>query len=146
MTSIALIGPERHGSAIAQLFASHGTDVTLFHYKHDKASAVAQALRESAPQATITVAHTLQEAVADNDLVVLATLWDKPQREVLESLGSALEGKIVLDISNPLDVTPFGIIPRTPEQGSAGQFVQSILPARVGHAKAFSNLATASIS
>ena len=33
MTSLSLIGPGRHGTAIAALFASHGVDVTLFHYR-----------------------------------------------------------------------------------------------------------------
>ena len=37
MTSLSLIGPGRHGTAIAALFASHGVDVTLFHYRPQKA-------------------------------------------------------------------------------------------------------------
>ena len=60
--------------------------------------------------------------------------------------ASRLVGKILLDVSNPLDVTPAGISFRTPVQGSAGQFVATLLPDGVGHAKAFSNHATAALA
>ena len=146
MTAITLIGPGRHGTAIAQLFASHGVDVTLFHHRPEKAEAARQAVAAVARDARIEVAPTLRDAVADQDLVVLATLWDAPQRAVISELGEQLVDKIVLDISNPLDVTPQGIIPRTPAEGSAGQFVATLLPEGTGHAKAFSNLATAFIT
>ena len=145
MTSIALIGPGRHGTAIAQLFASHGVDVTLYHHRPAKAEAAAAAVRQVANNASVTVAATLADAVEHQEVVVLATLWDKPQREVLAELGERLLGKVVLEISNPLDVTAYGIVPRQPKEGSAGQFFATLLPSGVGHAKAFSNLATAAI-
>lgn len=146
MTSIALIGPGRHGTAIASLFASHGTDVVLHHHRPEKAEAAAAAVRAVARDAEVSVAAGLRDAVAGQDLVVLATLWDAPQREVIAGLGDALVGKVLLDVSNPLDVTPAGIIPRQPAEGSAGQFLATLLPSGVGHGKAFSNLATAFIN
>lgn len=146
MPSIALIGPGRHGTAIASLFAAHGTDVVLFHYKPEKAQAAAAAANRVARGAVVTVADSLEAAVDGQEFVILATLWDKPQREVLEALSGKLAGKVLLDISNPLDVTPFGIVPREPKEGSAGQFVHTLLPHGVGHAKAFSNLATVAIN
>jgi len=146
MTSLALIGPGRHGTAIAQLFASHGVDVTLYHHRPAKATAAADAVRRAARDAQVVVAQSLDEAIEGQELVALTTLWDAPQRKVIGDLGDALVGKVLLDVSNPLDVTPSGIIPRRPLQGSAGQFVATILPEGVGHAKAFSNLATAFIN
>lgn len=146
MTSIALIGPGRHGTAIAQLFARHGIDVTLYHHRPAQALAAAAAVRQLAQDAQVRVADTLTEAVRENEVVFLTTLWDHAQREVLAELRSHLDGKILVDTSNPLDVTPAGIIPRTPAEGSAGQFVATLLPAGVGHVKAFSNLATAFIN
>lgn len=145
MTSIALIGPGRHGTAIAQLFASHGVDVTLYHHRAAAADAAARAVRSVAVDAEVTVAPTLAAAVESQELVVLTTLWNAPQRAVISELGEALVGKVLLDVSNPLDVTPAGIIPRVAAEGSAGQFVATLLPAGVGHAKAFSSLATAYI-
>lgn len=143
MSSIVVIGPGRHGTAIAKLFASHGVDVTLHHHNPDKAQAAAAAVSSVARDtATVTVAPDLLSAVAGSQVIALTTLWDKPQRKVLGTLGTALEGKVLLDVSNPLDVTPTGIVPRRPSQGSAGQFVATLLPAGAGHAKAFSNLAT----
>lgn len=146
MTAITLIGPGRHGTAIASLFASHGVDVTLYHHRAEKAEAARRTIAAVAKNATVEVAPSLREAVADQDLIVLATLWDAPQRAVITELGDQLVGRIVLDVSNPLDVTPQGIVPRRPAEGSAGQFVATLLPAGTGHAKAFSNLATAYIT
>jgi predicted dinucleotide-binding enzyme len=145
MTSLALIGPGRHGTAIAKLFASHGVDVTLHHHRPEKAEMAARAVSAVADGAHVSIAPTLATAVEGQELVVLATLWDSPQRAIISSLGESLVGKVLLDVSNPLDVTPAGIIPRAPREGSAGQFVATLLPEGVGHAKAFSNLATAYI-
>lgn len=146
MTSLSLIGPGRHGTAIAALFASHGVDVTLFHYRPQKAEAAARAVRGAAVDATVTVADTLEAAADAADVVALTTLWDAPQRAVLSQIGNRLVGKVLLDVSNPLDVTPSGISFRTPVQGSAGQFVATLLPDGVGHTKAFSNLATVALA
>lgn len=145
MASIALIGPGRHGTAIAELFASHGVSVVIYHHNAAKAEAAAQKIRQAAVDAQVQVAADLASAVEGQEVVVLATLWDQPQRKVLAELGSRLAGKVLLDVSNPLDVTPAGIIPRSPAEDSAGQFVASLLPHGAGHAKAFSNLATAFI-
>lgn len=146
MTSLALIGPGRHGSAIAELFVRHGVEVVLHHHRPGRAEAVAEQLRALVPGANIRVAATAAEAIADQDIVFLTTLWDAPQRQVIGELGDQLVGKMLVDVSNPLDVTPSGIIPRQPEQGSAGQFVATLLPAGVAQVKAFSNLPTASIN
>ncbi len=145
MTSIALIGPGRHGTAIATLFAMHGVDVTLYHHNQDKAQLAARVVRNGARDASVSVATGLAHAVDGQEIVVLATLWDAAQRAVIADLGDALAGKVLVDVSNPLDVTPTGIFPRRPREGSAGQFVATLLPAGTGHVKVFSNLATASI-
>ena len=63
MSAITLIGPGRHGTAIASLFASHGTDVTLFHHKPAKAEAAAAIVRRVARDAQVNVATDLRESV-----------------------------------------------------------------------------------
>ncbi|MEV6307202.1 NAD(P)-binding domain-containing protein [Streptomyces sp. NPDC051840] len=146
MTSLALIGPGRHGTAIAQLFAGHGVNVTLHHHRSEKAEAAARTVRGSARGADVVVAPSLASAVEGHDLVILSTLWDVAQRAVIAELGDALVGKVLLDVSNPLDVTSAGIVLRRPKEGSAGQFVARLLPDGTGHVKAFSNLPTAAIT
>lgn len=146
MPSVTIIGTGRHGTAIGQLFASHGVDVTLNHYKPAKAHQAAEVIRKSAKGATVTVQDDVRAAVAENNIVFLSTLWDAPQRKVVSEIADLLPGRILVDVSNPLDVTPSGIIPRTPKEGSAGQFVATLLPEGTAHAKVFSNLATASIN
>lgn len=143
MSSIALIGPGRHGTAIARLFASHGVDVVLHHHRRRKADAAAEQVRAVAANGVrVSVADSAVAAVEGQELVFLTTLWDSAQRAVIDSLGQNLVGKVLVDVSNPLDVTPAGIIPRTPREGSAGQFVAGLLPVGTGQAKVFSNLAT----
>jgi len=143
MTSLSLIGPGRHGTAIAQLFAAHGVEVTLFHHRPQKAEQAARIITAAAPGATVKIAESLEAAADSSDVIALTTLWDAPQRTVLAAIGDRLVGKVLLDVSNPLDVTPAGIVFRKPVEGSAGQFVATLLPAGAGHVKAFSNHATA---
>lgn len=142
---ISIIGPGRHGTTIAQLFAAHGVDVVLHHHRPAKAEAARAAVAAVAQGASVRVAATALEAARASDVVALTTLWDAPQREVLAEIGEAMVGKVLLDVSNPLDVTPTGIRLRVPAEGSAGQFVATLLPTGVGHAKAFSNMSTATI-
>ncbi|MFF2124597.1 NADPH-dependent F420 reductase [Streptomyces olivochromogenes] len=147
MAAITLIGPGRHGSAIARLFASHGVGVTLYHHRPQKADLAAASVRQAATGAAeVTVAPTLAAAASANELIILTTPWDSAQRAVISELGDALAGKVLLDVSNPLDITPSGVVPRRPAQGSAGQFVASLLPRGAGQAKAFSNLPTVAIA
>lgn len=145
-TSISLIGPGRHGTAIAQLFASHGIDVVLHHHRPEKAQAAARAVSGVARGASVTVAPTARDAADGHDLVFLTTLWDAPQRAVIAELGDDLVGKVLVDVSDPLDVTAQGIVRRQPREGSAGQFLATLLPAGTGHVKVFSHLATAFIN
>lgn len=145
MTSIALIGPGRQGTAIARLFASHGIDVVLHHHRPAKAETAASAVRSVARGATVSTAATAREAVEGQRFVFLTTLWDEAQRTVIGELGDALVGKILVDVSNPLDVTARGIVMRRPVEGSAGQFVATLLPAGAGHLKAYASLPTATI-
>lgn len=146
MTAISIIGAGRHGTAIASLFAAHGVDVTLFHKKPERLALAQRTVTAAAAHgATISVASTLEEAVDAAQVVALTTLWDAPQREVLDVVRDRLVGHVVLDVSNPLDVTPAGISMRRPAEGSAGQFFATLLAPGTGHGKAFSNLATATI-
>ncbi|WP_457134092.1 NAD(P)-binding domain-containing protein [Mycobacteroides abscessus] len=140
--SIAIIGPGRHGTAIGQLFASHGVNVTLYHHNPQKAAAAYESVRAVAGGATITAAPNLAAAIEGQQVIALTTLWDTPQRAVIEELGDMLVGRVLLDVSNPLDITSRGVVRRLPKEGSAGQFVATLLPRGAGHAKAFSNLLT----
>ena len=147
MTAISIIGAGRHGTAIGALFASHGVDVTLFHKKPERLALAHRTVTAAARGgATVTIAETLEDAVDAAEVVALTTLWDVPQREVLDVVRDRLVGHVVLDVSNPLDVGPAGISMRRPAEGSAGQFLDTLLAPGTGHGKAFSNMPTATIS
>lgn len=140
MTAVTIIGPGRHGTAIGRLFAAHRIDVTLYHYWWHKADVAAALVHAAANDAEVTIAPTLEAAVDASELILLTTLWDAPQRQVLGAVRDALVGRILIDVSNPPVVTPAGARTSRPPQGSAGQFVATLLPPGVGQVKAFSNL------
>ena len=142
MSSIAILGPGRQGTAIGQLFASHGVDVILYHRDPAKADRARAAIAGVARGAAVRTVADLPAAADAAEVLALTTLWGDAQRSVIGGLGDALIGKTLIDVSNPLDVVGGRIIPRRPAEGSAGGFVATLLPTGAGHVKAFSNLAT----
>ncbi|MGH3037639.1 MAG: NADPH-dependent F420 reductase [Gaiellaceae bacterium] len=67
---------------------------------------------------------TVGDAVA-GDVVVVA-VWYPITREVVERYGGALDGKAVVDISNPIDVEAFERI--VPEAGSGAEELAAAAP------------------
>ena len=91
---IAIIGAGNVGRALAAAFARAGHDVTLSSAHPDAARAVAAEIG-------VQAAAGNAEAVAGADLVVLAVPY-AALAEVVDELGDALPGKIVVDATNPL--------------------------------------------
>jgi len=92
--NILLIGAGNMGSAFARRFTQAGYPVQIAARSIDKAQAVASTL----PGAT---AVDLQNSAANADVVLVAT----PYGQAIAALGEAgpLEGKVVVDITNPLN-------------------------------------------
>jgi 8-hydroxy-5-deazaflavin:NADPH oxidoreductase len=91
---IAIIGAGNVGTALAGSFARAGHEVTLSSAHPDNAHAVAAKTGARAAAGN-------REAVADADLVVLAVPYGAVT-DVLDEIGAALSGKIVVDVTNPL--------------------------------------------
>ncbi|MEV6162016.1 NAD(P)-binding domain-containing protein [Streptomyces sp. NPDC052052] len=139
--NVTLVGPGVHGTMIAALLARHGVGVTLYHYKPAKAEAAAAQVRAVAQDPSrVAVENDLHRAAAASDIVVLATLWGEAQRQVIQEIGDELAGRVVVDVSNPLDVTPHGIIRALSPHQSSGAFVAGLLPEGTSHVKVFSSI------
>jgi hypothetical protein len=69
------------------------------------------------------------------DVVVLA-VWYEPARSIIEQYGDQLDGKVVVDITNPVDTKTFdGLV--TPADSSAAEELAKLAPGGARLIKAF---------
>jgi len=123
---ITIIGTGNMARGIATRALTGGHAVTLLGTDEDKAQALAAEL--SGDVKTGTVGDPLS-----GDVVVLA-VWYQALEDVLARYGDQLDGKVVIDITNPVDPATFQ--PLTVQAGSAAQEIaQKAAGAKV--AKAF---------
>lgn len=117
MTNVSIIGTGNMGGAIAQLAAKAGAQVQVIGTDAEKANAAA-----STSGAT---AGVVGDALT-GDIVVLAVPYPV-LAEIADRYGSALDGKVVVDITNPLDFATFDSLV-VPADGSAAAELQAKLP------------------
>jgi predicted dinucleotide-binding enzyme len=123
---ITIIGTGNMARGIATRALAGGNSVTLLGTSADKAQALAAEL--SGDVRAGTVGDPLE-----GDVVVLA-VWYQVLGDVLGRYGDQLDGKLVIDITNPVDPQTFQ--PLNIEAGSAAQEIAQKVPgAKV--AKAF---------
>ena len=125
--NILIIGTGNMGRGIATRALAGKNTVTLLDEDGAKAQALAAELGAS-------VAGDTRDAVAASDIVVIATPY-AGSLQVARRLGAALDGKIVVDISNPLNETYSGLV--TAPDTSAAEEIRKLLPASVKLVKAF---------
>jgi 8-hydroxy-5-deazaflavin:NADPH oxidoreductase len=136
----AIIGIGNIGSAVAGHLVSGDELVVLAAKNQSDAEAVAQKLGPGATAASV------EDAIAGADAVVFA-LWLDALQDVLPRNSQGLEGKVVLDPSNPLGFDENGQMIRTlPDGQSSGSIVASLLPASGHYVKAFGTLAADSLA
>ncbi|HEV2427385.1 MAG TPA: NAD(P)-binding domain-containing protein [Acidimicrobiales bacterium] len=132
--STAVIGVGNIGGTVARHLVAGGEPVVVASQDESRSSALAGSL------GSLGRAATVGDALASADTVVLA-LWLPAMREVIASNGTGLEGKVVIDPSNPVGYDASGVPMRTlPEGQSAGSLVASLIPASAHYAKAFGTL------
>ena len=132
----AILGTGNIGGTLARHLVRGGEPVVLAAKDKANAEAVAQELGELARAASV------EEAIANADAVVFA-VWLDTTKELIARDARLLEGKVVVDPSNPLGFDDSGEMTRTlPEGQSAGSVVAALLPAGAHYAKAFGTLGT----
>jgi predicted dinucleotide-binding enzyme len=119
---ITIIGTGNMARGIGTRAVAGGHGVTLLGTEQAHAEELAAELDGESVKA-----GTVGDPIA-GDIVVLA-VWYPVSREVVERYGDQLDGKVVVDITNPLDVDAFE--PIVPEAGSAAQELAAAAP----HAK-----------
>jgi 8-hydroxy-5-deazaflavin:NADPH oxidoreductase len=130
----AIIGIGNIGGAVARHLVAGGESVVLAATDQSHVEALAGELGPLARAASV------EDAIADGDAVVFA-VWLDTMRELIPQHARLLEGKVVVDPSNPIGFDESGQLFRTlPEGQSAGSVVAALLPAGAHYVKAFGTL------
>jgi predicted dinucleotide-binding enzyme len=136
----AIIGIGHLGGSLARHLVDGGESVTLAARDEAKAQALADELGPLAHAASVEV------AIAGADTVVLA-LWLDTTRELLARNATLLNGKGVVDPTNPIGFDDKGQMIRTlPTGQSAGSVVAGLLPAGAHYVKGFGTLAATDLA
>ena len=133
------------GTGLARRWAQAGYQVIIGSRTQEKAEAAVADLREvMAERGVGEVAVQAMEnlaAASAADIVVLTVPFSH-QVSTLEMVRSALQGKILIDVTVPL-VPPKVARVQLPEGGSAGKIAQTLLGDDVAVVSAFQNVAAA---
>jgi 8-hydroxy-5-deazaflavin:NADPH oxidoreductase len=130
----AIIGVGKIGAAAARHLVAGGESVVLAAKDESNAKALAGELGALARAASV------QDAIVEADAVLLA-VWLDTIKELVPQYAGLLDGKVVVDPSNPIGFDDSGQMFRTlPEGQSAGSVVVALLPAGAHYVKAFGTL------
>jgi predicted dinucleotide-binding enzyme len=129
MSSISIVGLGNMASALADRALAGGNTVEIIGRDPAKAQALAAAL----DGATVGAAGTAPEG----DIFVLAVPYASAAAVVGE-YGDALQGKVIVDITNPIAPDFTGFL--TPEGTSGAQEIAKAAPAGAHVVKAFNTL------
>jgi predicted dinucleotide-binding enzyme len=130
MSSISVIGSGNMAGAIGALALKGGNAVEIVGRDPAKAAALARALGDGATAGTWGAAPA-------GDIVILAVLFESAV-PVVRQLGEALDGKVIVDITNPFDPSVTGLA--IPHDTSVAQMVAEAAPASARVVKAFNTI------
>lgn len=121
--NVTIIGAGNMGRGIAARLLAGGHGVTLVGRDAARAEALAASLRTLAPAGNVTVAAP--RAPLTTEVVVLAVPYGAALDFAKEN-AAALAGKVVVDITNPLNATYDGLV--TGGGKSAAEELAALLP------------------
>jgi 8-hydroxy-5-deazaflavin:NADPH oxidoreductase len=138
--STAIIGVGKIGGAVATHLTAGDETVVLATQTKASAEQLARKLGDKASAAVVA------DAIAPAEAVIFA-VWFDAVKELVEEYASALDGKVVVDPSNPIAMNDGGGFSRTlPDGVSAGSVIDHLLPPGAHFVKAFGTLAADSLA
>lgn len=139
-SKVAIIGLGNIGKTLAQNFVKGKQPVTIASRKLENAKALAKEL------GTLATATQTGEAIKNADIIVLS-VWFNSFQELFEQYSIELQGKIIIDPSNPIAPDESGGFKKIiGEKESAGLLNAAILPKGAKLVKAFGTLSAASLA
>lgn len=134
MADITIIGTGNMASGIAARAATAGKSVQVLSRDADSAAALA---------ASVNGTSGITGSPVEGSIVVLATPFEA-SKAVLSSYGSALNGKTIVDISNPVNFETFDSL-TVPAGTSAAEELQALVPG-ASVVKAFNTVFAATLA
>jgi 8-hydroxy-5-deazaflavin:NADPH oxidoreductase len=139
-SKVAVIGLGNIGRAVATNLVKGGRSVLIADRKLEKAKELSEKLGGLSHPVEISV------AIKEADIIVFA-IWFDAIQELLNQYASELQGKIIIDPSNPIALDEKGGFKKIiGEQESAGQILSALLPTGARLAKALGTLGANSLS
>lgn len=139
-SKVAVIGLGNIGKTVAQNFVKGNRPVIIADRKPEDAKALAQEL------GTLATATETAQAIKDADIIVLS-VWFNTIHELFEQYSTQLQGKIIIDPSNPIAPDENGGFKKIiGEHESAGQLNAALIPQGATLVKAFGTLSAASLA
>jgi 8-hydroxy-5-deazaflavin:NADPH oxidoreductase len=139
-SKVAVIGLGNIGTVVATNLVKGNRAVIIADRKIEKAKQLSQKLGNLAKPKEISA------AIKEADIIVFA-VWFNAIKELLHQYGTILEGKIIVDPSNPIAPDEKGgFIKIIGEKESAGEIISSLLPKNAKLAKALGTLGVTSLA
>ena len=139
-SKVAVIGLGNIGKVVASNLVKGNREVILASHKLEDAKALATQLGGLAKAAEVI------EAIREADVVVLA-VWFSTIQELLKEYATELQGKIIIDPSNPIAPDGKGGFKKIiGAEESAGQVIAGLLPEGAKLAKALGTLGAGSLA
>lgn len=139
-SKVAIIGLGNIGQVLATNLTESKRPVILADRNIAKAKSLAEKLGPLAQPMEIGA------AIKEADIVIMA-IWFSAIKEVLYQYEPLLQGKIIVDPSNPIAPDGNGgFVKAIGEKESAGQLIAALLPKGAKLAKAFGTLGAASLA
>lgn len=139
-SKVAVIGLGNIGTAVATNLVKGNRSVIVADRKIEKANTLARQLGALAKPSDIPA------AIKEADVIVLA-VWFDAIKELFNTYASELQGKIIVDPSNPIAPDEKGGFKKIiGENQSAGEILSSLLPKNARLVKALGTLGVASLA
>ena len=131
--NVTILGSGNMARAIAARLLAGGNNVTLLSRTPDKAASHIKELAPLAAKGAIVKVAAQGSPISDS--VVINSIWYPAVLDVVSSYGKQLDGKILVDITNPLNQTFDDLA--TPPGTSAAEEIARVAPAGTKVVKAF---------
>jgi len=139
-SKVAVIGLGSIGTVVATNLVKGHRSIIVADRTIEKANALAQKLGNLAQPSSISA------AIKEADIVVLA-VWFNAIKELFNTYATELQGKIIVDPSNPIAPDEKGGFKKIIDKDqSSGQILSSLLPKNAKLAKALGTLGAASLA
>jgi predicted dinucleotide-binding enzyme len=136
---VAIIGLGNIGNTLAYNLVKGGRPVIIADRKAEKSSALAAEL------GTLATPMSIPDAIKSAELVIFS-VWFDAIKELVQAYSPELEGKIIIDPSNPIAPDEKGGFKKiVGADQSAGQINRTYLPNNAKLVKAFGTLGVASL-